>query len=204
MEDLEMKKLMETTIPQNFAAGLYNERNYAVGFEHTNQIIDVLFTGVTDCLADIKSKNVPTAFMFEENNKDFIAAAVVQFIENKDSENPGNWNYFWTFYKDDIPENAVKVSAADVNLGSYFAGVAQNKYQFGFSDNYALFEITRYALKVIKDWLDDNAVEGEEVGVEQEGVFEARVVVEDGQKVFSIEPAGEIKKLIKDDSAIEV
>lgn len=199
-----MKKFMETTIPQNFSAGLYNERDYTVAAEHTGKIADVLFNGVTACLADIKSKSAPTAFMFEENNKEFIAAAVVQFVPNKDPENPGNWNYFWTFYKDDVPENSIKVSATDANLSSYFRGVSISKFSFGFQDVESLNELTRYLLKTIKEWLNDNAVEGEEVGVELEGVFQARVVVENGEKVYSIEPAGEIKKMIKDDAAIEV
>ena len=50
---------------------------------------------------------------------------------------------------------------------------------------------------------NENASEKEEVGVELDGVFQARVAVEDGKKVFAIEPAGEIKVLIKDDASIE-
>ena len=56
----------------------------------------------------------------------------------------------------------------------------------------------------IKKWLEANAVEGEEVGVELDGIFQASVAVENGEKVFSLVPDGEIKKLIKDDAAIEV
>ena len=48
-----------------------------------------------------------------------------------------------------------------------------------------------------KKWLDNNAVDGEEVGVEMDGVFQASVAVENGEKVFSIVPDGEIKKIIK-------
>ena len=51
---------------------------------------------------------------------------------------------------------------------------------------------------------DDNASDVEETGVKLEGVVQFRVVVEDGEKVFAIEPEGEIKQLIKDDSSIEV
>ena len=69
----------------------------------------------------------------------------------------------------------------------------------------SIYETTKYVLKTIRKWLDENAVDKEERGVELDGVFEARVAVEEGgEKVMSIEPAGEIKKLIKDDSAIEV
>ena len=47
------------------------------------------------------------------------------------------------------------------------------------------------------------ASETEEVSIEQDGVFQARVAIEGGEKVFAIEPAGEIKMLIKDDTSIE-
>ena len=60
-----------------------------------------------------------------------------------------------------------------------------------------------YLLQQIYKWLDENAKEGEEVIVEQDGIFQARVAVENGEKVFAIEPAGEVKMLIKDDAAIE-
>jgi hypothetical protein len=73
-----------------------------------------------------------------------------------------------------------------------------------FKDVSAITEINRYLLVQIKKWLDENAKEGEEVGVEEPGIFQASVVVENGEKVFSLVPEGEIKKLIKDDSAIEV
>jgi hypothetical protein len=60
-----------------------------------------------------------------------------------------------------------------------------------------------YALTTLKKWLDENAKENVEVSVELDGFFQARVAVENGEKVFAIEPDGEIKNLIKDDAAIE-
>ena len=39
--------------------------------------------------------------------------------------------------------------------------------------------------------------------VEQDAIFQARVAVENGEKVFAIEPAAEIKVLIKSDAMIE-
>jgi hypothetical protein len=60
-----------------------------------------------------------------------------------------------------------------------------------------------FAFDQIHKWLDENAKEGEEVSIELDGTFQARVAIEGGEKVFAIEPAGEIKMLIKDDTAIE-
>ena len=61
-----------------------------------------------------------------------------------------------------------------------------------------------YLMQMIKKWLDDNADESDTNGVELPGVIQFRVAVENGEKVFSAEPDGEIKQMVKDDKAIEV
>lgn len=200
-----MIKLMESQIPQNYATGIYNEKAYELGAEHTDKVADILFTGVTNCLAEVKKQDTPVAFVFEENNGDFIAAAVVQFLANEDDPTkPGSWSYIWTWYKDDVPSNAHLYRCSDISMSIYFRGAGLSKYGIQWEDVSAINECTRYLLAQIKSWLDNNAVEGEEVGVVQDGVFQATVAIEDGEKVFSIVPDGEIKKLIKDDAAIEV
>ena len=200
-----MLKLMETNIPQNYCSGLYNEKGYDLAQEHTDKILDITINGVTSCLADIKSTEYPVAFVFEENNGEFIAGAVVQYFKNEDdASKPGNWSYVWTFCKEDVPSNARIIKASDNEIAPYFRGCGQSKYGIGFRDVSGINELTRYILKMISKWLDDNASDVEEVGVILDGVIQARVAVEDGEKVKSIEPIGEIKVLIKDDAAIEV
>ena len=196
-----MIKLMESQIPQNYAAGIYNEKGYELGAEHTDKVADILFTGVTNCLADVKKQDTPVAFVFEENNGDFIAAAVAQYIPNEDDVTaPGSW----TWYKEDVPATAHLYRCSDISMSVYFRGTGMSKYGIQWEDVAAINECTRYLLAQIKAWLDNNAVEGEEVGVVQDGVFQATVAIENGEKVFSLVPDGEIKKLIKDDAAIEV
>ena len=200
-----MIKLMESQIPQNYATGIYNEKGYELGAEYTDKIVDVLFTGVTDCLADVKKQDHPTAFVFEQNTKDFIVAAVVQVLPNEDdATKPGSWSYIWTWYKDDVPSNATLVRCTDIEMSVYFRSIATRKYGIQWKDVDAIHECCRYLILQIKKWLDNNAVEGEVVGVEEEGLFQASVAIENGEKVYSIVPDGEMKKMIKDDSMIEV
>lgn len=200
-----MINLMESQIPQNYQTGIYNEKGYELAPEHVDKIADVLFSGVTDCLADVKSKEIPVAFVFEQNNQDFIAAAVVQFIPNEDdATKAGSWSYIWTWYKDDVPTNARLIRATDIEMSVYFRGTGMRKYSMQWEDINAINECCRYLLCKIKSWLDENAVEGEEVGVEMKGVFQASVAIENGEKVYSLVPDGEMKKMIKDDSMIEV
>jgi len=197
--------MKDSKIPSIYSTGLYSEKGYDIAWEHTNKILDVIVNGITEALADIKSKDYPVAFVIKEGEKNFICAAIVEYYKNEDDENrPGNWNYSWTFYEDDIPENTQIKDLYDVHLASYFRAIALNKYSMEFDKVEYQGDCGTYLFKVIKKWLDDNASESEENGVSAEGLVQFRVAVENGEKVMSIEVDGEIKQLIKDDSAIEV
>lgn len=196
-------KINETTLPQNYSKALYEERGFDLAKEHTDKITDILFTGVADTLNELKSKEHPTAFVFQNVSGDFVAGAICQYFENEDPEKPGNWSLVWTFDESDIPANAVVYSLNNEQTHSHFRGVAGDKHGIRFKYPEAIVTMLTYLLQQIYKWLDENAKEGEEVIVEQDGIFQARVAVENGEKVFAIEPAGEVKMLIKDDAAIE-
>jgi uncharacterized protein YkuJ len=72
-----------------------------------------------------------------------------------------------------------------------------------FLDSTTLENLFTESLIYLKKWLDENANETEEVTVEEDGVFVARVAVENGEKVFAIEMDGLVKQLVKDDASIE-
>ena len=181
---MALQQLKDTKIPTIYQTGLYNEKNMNVSWEHTDKVLDVLVHGTTECLSNIKSKDYPVAFVFREQNEEFIAAAIIEFFEGKGDE-VGNWSYTWTFNESDIPENARKISPYDQEFLSFFRSSAFSKYGMLFD-----------AL--------DNASETEEWGVKLDGVIQFRVVVENGEKLLSAEADGEIKQIVKDDAAIEV
>ena len=199
---MAIQNIMETKIPELFTKALYTEREYDLADEHTDKVLYSLVNGVSSCLGDIKSKEYPVAFIFEENNLDFIIGAVVEYHPNEDESQPGNWSYVWSFNKDDIPDNARQVKI-DANLSAYFRGTADKKYGMGFKTLEALIELSRYMFRSISSWLDENAKEGEENGVQMDGVIIFRCAVENGVIVKSAEPVGEVKVLIKGDAAIE-
>ena len=196
-------KLFETKLPYAFSRALFTEVNYDFPEQHLEKLYDIIFSGTANLLAHSKSMDKPTAFIFENVASNFIAACVVQYFENEDNENPGNWNMIWTYNENDIPENTHRISIKDTMTHPYFRGVAGEKYGILFKDSECISVTITYALSQLKKWLDENAKEGEEVMIECDGIFQARVAVEGGEKVFSIEPDGEIKNVIKDDAAIE-
>ena len=150
----------------------------------------------------LRAKSI-LAFVFREQNEEFIAAAIIEFFEgNKDEI--GNWSYTWTFNEEDIPENARKITPYDQEFLSFFRTSAYNKYGMIFDAPDYAGVMFGYLLSVIKKYLLDNASEAEEWGVKLDGVIQFRVVVEDGEKLLSAEADGEIKQIVKDDAAIEV
>ena len=196
-------KLNDSTLPQNFSKCLFEEKNYDLAAEHTDKFSYVLFTAVSNLLNGAKSKERPTSFEFETIDGNLVAAAICQYFPNEDPEKPGNWSLVWTFDKADIPENCNRISLKDPQTHSYFRSIAGDKYGIRFKTPESLVSLMTIILEQIHKWLDENAKENEEVSIEQDAVFQARVAVEGGQKVFALEPAGEIKMLIKDDAAIE-
>lgn len=197
-------ELKESQIPQSVSTGLFKEKLIDIAPNMTEMLIDVLVSAVTQALADLKSTDIPVAFKFCKSNGDFIAGAVVQYFPNEDKSNPGNWNYSWTFDESDIPENASIKTPYDSAVASYFRGSSLSKYGFHAPQAEYYGDTMSYILSVIKKWLDENASADEEQCVKVDGIIQFRVAIEDGEKVFSAEPDGEIKQIIKSDKDIEV
>lgn len=198
-----MFNLMDTTIPDLFSTGLYQEMGYDVDKSTAPMILDIAVTGTTEILADCKNKDIPVAVVFDKPNGDFIAAAVVQYFPNEDKSNPGNWNYSWTFNENDLADNSKKFTPFDSKLSCFYVGAASSKYGLAAKQPSMIAQTMNYIIQLIKKWLDENASEKEEQGVKLDNIIQFRVAIENGEKVFSAEPDGEIKQLIKDDASIE-
>lgn len=196
-------KLLETSLPAMWSKGLAEEKAFDLAPEFMSYMTKTLFIGVSGVLSANRNTKEPVAFVIDRLDGKIVAAAVLQLFENEDKKNPGNWNLFWTFDEADIPENAKRFSLKDPLTHSFFISPAANVCNIEFKTEAALVILMTYTVEQIYKWLDENAKADEEVTVEQDGVFQARVGVENGQKVFSIEPAGEIKMLIKNDTSIE-
>ena len=198
------KQIFDTSFPENYSRGLYDEFNYDLNATYTGMIADVVFSSIASVLSAMKSMDHPTAFIVDKTSNVFVAAAVAQYFPNEeDPKKPGNWSLTFTFNENDIPENATTFRLTDSQIHSHFRSIAADKYHFQFSTPESIIIMPSYFFAQLYKWLDENAKEGEEVCIEYEGVFQARVAVEGGEKVFAIEPDGEIKVLIKDDAAIQ-
>ena len=198
---MEAKKLMESTLPELYQRMLETEALQIIDSSHTNRVVEVLFEAVSKCLATMKTKDKAQAFIFEELNGAFIAGAVVQYHDGgNDAGN--NWSYIWTFDESDIPENSHLIKMTDIAAHEYFNSVSYDKFHTAVKDKCIVQLYTKF-MKVLSQWLSDNAVPGETVSICYDHVFEARVDVEGEEIIKSLEVDGELKTLIKDDSVIE-
>ncbi len=194
----------DTNIPENYSKALFNEATWDLTEAQSVAMADVYVTGVSNLLKDLKSKEMPTAFIFDEPNGNFIIAAIVRFIPNENEEMPGHWNYVWTFNKEDIPAGSKEIRPKDADIQIYFRVIAAQKYTFGFKTPAACVDCGNFLFKHIRKWLVDNAKADEEIGVTLDGIFQARAAVEDNEVVLSFEVIGETKAIIKSDADNEV
>ena len=197
-------KFSDTQLPMEASKAIFEEKSFDVGVDHIRKIYDIAVTGAANILQGAKSMEVPTAYVFERFDETFVIACIVQYFENEDDKTaPGNWNMTWTFYKEDLPENTKIISINNAQTYPYFRSVSAAKYKMQFQDDGTTATTLVFMFEQLKKWLDENASENEIISIELDGVFQARVSVEGGEKVFAFEADGEIKNLIKDDAAIE-
>lgn len=196
-------KLFDSTLPQMYSKALFEEKCFDLAPEHTDKMFDTLFTGAANLLKSVKSLEKPVAFVINELNGNMVAAAICQYFKNDDTNQPGNFSLVWTFDPTDIPEGALVISLDDTKTHSFFIAAAGSKYGIKFKDASCIVNTLGYTMSQLKKWLDENAKEGQIISVELDGIFQGRVEVQNGVKVFAVEPDGEIKNLIKDDAAIE-
>lgn len=192
-----------TNLPAIVSKGLYEEKHYDIDTIHIDKLYYTLFYSVSAILREIKSKTNPVSFVIKDIKNNEIAAATVQYFDNE-GDNPGNWSLTWTFDPKDIPENSNKeANLQNALYHPHFKSIAGEKWGMMFVDSSSLVNLMTYCVEQLYKWLDINAKEDEEVEITLDGVFTAKVVVEDGKKIFAIIPAGEVKTMIKDDITIE-
>ena len=196
-------KLFDTSLPTMWSKMLFEEHNADLAPEHMDKIFDVAVTGVADILNTSKSMEKPTSFTFRKLNKQVVMIATVQYFPNADKSKPGNYSLTFSFNESDIPKNSQVIDITDPTTYPYFIGIGGKKYGMRFESDSDIVLCLTDAFDSLHKWLDENAKEGETVSIEADGLFQARVAIEGKEKVFAIEPDGEIKNLIKDDASIE-
>lgn len=143
-----------------------------------------------------------TALVLRDEKGNFIIAGVVKYHAPEKEDQAGNWSYEFTFNEEDI-KDAHQYIVTDSLFMKVLQRVATSHNIVITVEEFALDLIIGF-FEALKNVLDQNVTATEEVEIESEGYFVATAAVEDDVKVFSIVPSGEMKRLIKDDSTLEV
>ena len=105
---------------------------------------------------------------------------------------------------DDIPEGAQEYTIDQEFVQRTIATRGHEMVNMVMTNLPFVAQLTVYMFNIIKDTLDQKAVEeGQTITLELDGYFEASVEVVNKEKKFSFLPKGEMKQLIKDDSVSE-
>ena len=194
------KKFKESLIPELYSKALSKE-SMIIGPSVVPKVANVIFTGVSKLLQKAYAGK-PTAVRFRSVNNNFICAAKVEFIPNGEDPSNGRWDYVWTFNEEDL--NGAEIIDAETNshVNTEIVAAGSDLYNMRFAPGVAII-MSIILLEQISDWLQENTLENEPSKLVLDSVFTAIGELEDGKVYKSIIPAGEIKVLIKNDSAIQ-
>ncbi len=192
----------ETSIAAKFSQDIKN-LGADLDPQYAHFPFDSLFMAVSDFLGLVKSKDVKTALVVSDLKGNFKFGAIVAYHANENEEIPGNWSFEFTLNEEDVPKDAKVYSHIDTQFLRVLATTAKDLHSFRFTSAELVPEIMVLTIDTLKSWLDLNATDGEEKVIEMPGFFTASVAIENGEKIFSITPDGNLKRLVKGDSDLE-
>lgn len=142
-----------------------------------------------------------TALVLRDEKGNFILAGVVKYHKPEKEDQAGNWSYEFTFNEEDVKE-VHQYLVTDATFMEVLQNVA-TAHSIVITDMEFAYDLIISFFVALKNVLEQNVTPTEECEIESEGFFVATSAVEGDEKVFSIVPSGEMKRLIKDDSTLE-
>lgn len=195
----------QTSLPSQYAINLLENHQMTWIDTRSRDIYRVLFTTIADVLKIHQSKNKERiGFILKDDKGNFKLGAILNYNKPEEGEedDSGNWYLEMTFYPEDMSdiEDVYDNHSAEftVSAAREMAAIASAR----FNNSEYMHTMLNATIDTLVNFLDVNAIEGEEVELILNGVFTASVVIEDGKKIMSIVPGEIIKQLIKADSIL--
>lgn len=142
-----------------------------------------------------------TALVLRDEKGNFVIAGIVKYHKPEKEDQAGNWSYEYTFEEEDIRETH-QYLVTDTSFMEVLQHVATT-HSIAIIDMDFAYDLVLGFFQALRNVLDQNVTPAEEFEIESEGFFIATSAVEGDEKVFSLVPSGEMKRLIKDDSTLE-
>ena len=193
----------------NFCSNLRN-KGMALGGEDLEvtptdavSIIEVIMLAMSDVARDIKTKNNPAAAVIDSLKNEPILSLRIDY-EPGTSDNPeGSWEPSYVFGTEDLGENCKLYSVSETKYHGRFVQRAKQA-GFHFNNSSLIFAAILCWAESLVNYLDNNAVEGDEVVVKHPGYFTAKVNVVNGKKVMSLIMEEEVSNIAKGDDELQV
>lgn len=191
-----------------FSAGGANGSNVD---DRPERITKTFFSTIAAYLskAKVTDSNKATALVLKDSTGVFKFAGIVQYHENDNPDEPGNWSFTMTFNEDDITalerkKEVNKILCGDTTFQHMFDTVGYDVARVRMEHSSYIMDACYITIETILQILDREAKAGEVVDIEFPGYFVASVSVEDDEKIFAITPEGHLKAIVKDDKALEI
>ena len=158
----------------------------------------------------VSDPNVAAALVLTDEAGNFEFAGIVEYHENEENKDePGNWSYVLTLNEEDLTnlENTKEVKKYLYGDDAFKVILDKVAYDIGgieFQKDTFMYACCKILIETIIQVLDSEAVANETVDIELKGYVTFSVAVEGDEKVYAVTPDGAMKKLIKDDAALEV
>lgn len=197
-------KLNESTLLQNYSQTVQNkEAEWTLPPTVGLKIIESLMVSIPELLAERLKTHTKAAVVIRDLSDVLILGAIAERHDSEDPNTPGNYSYVMTTLEEDLKEVEDITDITDPKFIEVAIRVADREHNMDFKLEAYSITLFRIAASTLVQWLDTNAREGEKVTLEHPGYFDAEVGVEDGEKIISIVPSGEMKQKLKSDSTME-
>ena len=211
MESVANKSFEETEMKQTLVINA-DSMGYALDTDdRPERLIKTVITSFAVYLSHrkVSKADEATALVLQDINGNFKFASIVEYhINESNPDEPGNWSFVMTFNKDDLEDLEKRKTVKKYLVGddTFRRVIDKCGYDVGglqFERDTFYHDSCIIVIDTLTQVLDHEAKEGEVVDIEMPGYFTMSVAVENGTKIFSITPDGQLKALIKSDVALD-
>lgn len=211
MESVANKSFEETEMKQTLVINA-DSMGYALDTDdRPERLIKTVITSFAVYLSHrkVSKADEATALVLQDINGNFKFASIVEYhINESNPDEPGNWSFVMTFNKDDLEDLEKRKTVKKYLVGddTFRRVIDKCGYDVGglqFERDTFYHDSCIMVIDTLTQVLDHEAKEGEVVDIEMPGYFTMSVAVENGTKIFSITPDGQLKALIKSDVALD-
>lgn len=177
--------------------------------DRPERLVKAFFAATAAYLSLLKVSKVDeaVAFVLTDVAGVFKFGAIVEYHENENASEPGNWSFVMTFNENDISslekKKKVKKLIFDERFKEVFNRISYDIAGIEFYSESYMHDACILIIDTLLQILDREANSIGVVDIEMPGYFTASVAVEEDCKVFAITPDGQLKAVIKDDSVLE-